>query len=260
MSMPRALALLAALGLAGCATFSTGSGSGPRSYADNAKENYELGEKALADNDWVTAARYLEFTSAKFPYSEYSPLAELALGDLNFDQEKFVEAVERYRNFIKMHPSHAKADYAAFRIAEAYYAQIPSDFFLLPSSAEKDQTDELDALHAYDTFLIQYPSSELRPAAQKKVTELRHRLADHEMRIAQFYLDHQRPLAAVGRYEGVLQQYAGAGYDGDAALKLYRTYAALKEPDKAKATLKRFLEKHPDDPKANEARKLLQKG
>lgn len=259
MWKPRALAL-SLVGLVACATFSTGSGSGSQNYADNAKENYDLGEKALADKDWLGASRYFEYTSAKFPYSNYASLAELAMGDLNFEQEKFVEAIDRYRNFIKMHPNHPKAGYAAFRVAESYYAQIPSDFFLLPSSAEKDQTGELSSLQAFNEFLIQYPSSELRAEAQKKVAELRHRLADHEMRIGQFYLDHQRPLAAVGRFESVIEKYPGAGFDSDAAFKLYHTYLDLKEADKAKATLKQFVEKHPDDPKAKEAQQLLQKG
>ena len=260
MSKLRALAFALFAACAGCATFSTGSGSGPHSYADTAKDNYELGEKALADKDWVNTARYFEYTSSKFPYSGYSALADLGMGDLNYAQEKYIEAIDRYRNFIKMHPNHPKAGYAAFRIGLSYYAQIPSDFFLLPNSAEKDQTDELNALQAFNEFLIQYPSSELRPQGEQKVAELRHRLADHEMRIAQFYLDHHRPLAAVGRYQSVLQSYSGAGFDGEAALKLYRTYADLKQPDKARATLEQFLKAHPDDPKAAEARKILQKG
>lgn len=252
------LSLLACAALAGCATTtSSGSSGGEHTYGSTAKENYEKGMKELADKDYPESERYLAFVSAKFPYSSYSALSELGLADLAYEQEKYTEAIDKYRNFIKMHPTHPKDAYAAFQVGECYFEQMPSDFILLPSSAEKDQTDQQNALQAFNEFLIQYPQSELRGKAQERVKDLRHRLADHEMRIGDFYAAHDRPAAAAGRYENVLRDYGDTDYVGTAALKLYRAYLKLNQPDKAKAALQEFVRTHPQDPKAGQAKKLL---
>lgn len=253
----RALLATSLLGLAACAHGGGSSGSGDHSYGTTAKENYELGMKEAGDKNYLEAERYLTFVSAKFPYSSYSALAELGLADLAFQQDKTTEAIDKYRNFIKMHPTHPKDGYAAFQVGECYYQQMPSNFFLLPNAAEKDQSDEQNALQAFSEFLIQYPTSELRPKAEERVKELRHRLADHEMRIGDFYLAHDRAQAAVGRYETVLREYGNTDFAGAAVLKLHKAYLKLNEPEKAKAALQDFVRTHPGDPQADKAKRLL---
>jgi outer membrane protein assembly factor BamD len=257
MTRPLAALLLLSLAAAGCATT---SGSGEHSYGADAKSNYDTGMKNLDGKDWVEAQRYLEFVSAKFPYSTYSALADLALGDLYFQQEKFVEAIDKYRSFIKLHPTHPRDDYAALQVANSYYEQIPSDLFFLPASAEKDQTDLRAALVAYGEFLAQYPSSELRPKGVERVGELRHRLADHEMRIGQYYLKHGRAASAAGRFENVVRDYPGAGFDGVAALSLHEAYDKLGQPEKGRDALHRLVKDHPGDPRVGEAKRLLGPG
>src|SRR5262249_37213571 len=132
---PRQMRMLRILGLVGlCTTLwgcahspfgSSSSGDVTVNYASDAKQNYELGMKELDNKNYLEAAKYLEYVSAKFPYSTYSAQAELALADADFDQEKFVEAIERYKNFIKLHPTHAKVDYASYRIGLSHENQIP---------------------------------------------------------------------------------------------------------------------------------------
>lgn len=261
MAHVRSLAVVAACALCACSTLSTSAnGGGHGAFGADAKENYELGQKEVDGKNYLEAERYFEFVSAKFPYSSYSALADLAMADLEYAQEKYVEAIDKYRNFIKLHPTHPKDGYAAFQVGMSYYESMPSDFFFLPNSAEKDQTDTLNALSSFNEFLIQYPTSDLRPKAQEKVADLRHRLADHEMRIGKFYWEHDRPRAAAGRYETVLRDYPGAGFDGDAALALYTVYEKLDEKDKAKAALEKLVKEHPDDPLVPKAKKLLGQG
>ena len=48
-------------------------------------------------------------------------------------QDLVQEAMMRaYRSFVRHRPAHADVPYAEFKIAESYYRQIPSDFFLSP--------------------------------------------------------------------------------------------------------------------------------
>src|SRR5947209_4732903 len=122
----RPLLLAAALAPLGCSHLSGGSGDVTVTYAADAEQNYNLGQKELSDKNYPEATKYFEYVSNKFPYSKFAALSELSLADADFAQEKFVESADRYRTFIKLHPTHAKVDYAAFQVGLSYEKEIPS--------------------------------------------------------------------------------------------------------------------------------------
>src|SRR5690242_16906429 len=114
------------------------SGSTSVNYSVSAAKNYDKGEKALARKDWIAASKYFSFIKSRFPYSKYAVLSELRLADAEFGAESYLEAIDSYRLFIKFHPTHREvaSGYAQFKIGEAYYKQLPEDFWLFPPSYE----------------------------------------------------------------------------------------------------------------------------
>src|SRR6187455_176787 len=143
LMIARLLVVLALL--AGACGAKTGGGS--VDYSVSAQKNYEKGLKELDRKDWVAASKYFGFIKSRFPYSKYAVLAELRLADAEFGAEQYLEAIDSYRLFIKFHPTHEMVanGYSTFRIGEAYYKQLPSDFWLFPPSYEKDQSSTEDA-------------------------------------------------------------------------------------------------------------------
>src|SRR5437868_4524499 len=102
--------LLIACGLAagaGCSLFTTGSNSTP-DYSSSAKENYDRGAVELKKENWQDAIKLFQHVRSKFGFSKWATLAELGIADANFGREKYEEAVEAYRSFIKNHPTHQK--------------------------------------------------------------------------------------------------------------------------------------------------------
>lgn len=203
------LALLASLFVALTACIgATSNLAGEVTYAKTAKENYDRGRAALRSHDYVEAAQFLNYTKSKYPYSQYAPLAELALADANFEQDKFIEAVDGYKNFIKDHPTNPKADYAAFQIAFCHYKGIPSDFFIFPPSYERDQSEVYDAQIALKDFLLSYPQSEWQPRGRELLADVRNRLARHDMYVAGYYRSKGHFKAAAWRYQSVVDTYS----------------------------------------------------
>lgn len=248
--------LLVLFSLAGCATFDA---AGEVSYLADAKSNYDAGEKALKGGRHLDALKYFDHVRYKFPYSAQAALADLAIADTNFDREKYLEAIDAYRNFLKLHPNHPKADYAQFRIAASYFEDIPSDFFLFPPSTEKDQTSVRDARNGFEEFIKLYPASEHVPESKRLLGELLDRLAQHEMSVAEFYLHHDRLPAAVNRLTRLVEDYPQSELAAPALLKLARTLVKLEKKDQARATLERLLKDYPDDADSrSEAQALLQ--
>jgi len=126
------LAVLAPLSGSGCAT--SDDATKPVGYSLTAKQNYEKGLAALKDEDYAEAAKYFQFVKQKYPFSKYAVLAELALADSQFDRGNYTEAIDSYKSFARLHPTHDKVEdgYVAFRIGESYFKDMPDDIFLLP--------------------------------------------------------------------------------------------------------------------------------
>src|SRR5215208_1041620 len=177
------------------------SGGGAVEYSVSAQKNYEKGLKELEGKDWVAASKYFAFIKSRFPYSKYAVLAELRLADAEFGAEQYLEAIDSYRLFIKFHPTHEMVanGYASFRIGESYYKQLPSDFWLIPPSFEKDQSSTEDAGDEIQRFLDKYPDSPYRKQARIILDRVARRLAAHEWYVAQYYWNRDKPMGAVLR-------------------------------------------------------------
>jgi hypothetical protein len=145
------------------------------------------------------AEKYYEYVKTKFPFLDAAKMAELRLCDVSFQRELWTEAADRCTAFVKLHPTHPKVDYAAYHAALAHYRDMPVDWFMIPSSSEKDQTQVRAAYTALNDFVKTYPDSQYRPEAQKQLAEVRKRLAEHEISVADFYEKRNRWAAAVNR-------------------------------------------------------------
>jgi len=251
-----AAAIVVPLSVAGCGAT---TGSGAVEYSVSAQKNYDKGLKSLEAKDWIAASKYFAFIKSRFPYSKYAVLAELRLADAEFGAEQYLEAIDSYRLFIKFHPTHEMVanGYASFKIGEAYYKQLPGDFWLFPPSFEKDQSSTEDAGTELKTFLDRYPDSPYRDKAKEILAQVGRRLADHEWYVARYYWDRGKPMGAVIRLRRLLDRYRGVGYDTEALWLLGRAYVAVGMPDRARTTWEELVSKHPSSPRAGDARTAL---
>jgi outer membrane protein assembly factor BamD len=230
------------------------------SFYPTAQQNYEYGLKELKGSNWLTAIQYFQHVKTNFGFSKWVALAELGIADANLGREKFTEAIDGYKQFIKAHPTHEHTQdgYAAYKIGEAYHKQIPSDWFLAPPSYEKDQGPVLDALRELTAFADQYGDSPYAPKARKLIGDCVKRLADHELYVARFYLDRDKPYAAVGRLEGLIKDYPGAQRECETLMLLGKTYLKMERPDRAREVFSKLATDHPDDYRAEKAKLYIQ--
>lgn len=253
-----ALLLASTLAAAGC---SSGGGADltkpvTGAEASNAGKAYEAGMKERRLQNFVEATRYFEYVKNNFPYSQYAALSALALADMAFDHDAWDSAANAYADFVKGHPSHPQAGYAAYRVALAHYNDRPSDWFLLPPSYEKDQGPLRAALDAYNRFLANYPKSEFVPKAQIEETDCRERLVAHDRYVAGFYEKHNEWRGAAGRYLAIADSF-GDLHEGhlraDALWSAAEDYRKANDPAAERAILVRFVQDAPSDPRRPQA-------
>jgi outer membrane protein assembly factor BamD len=249
--------LLLVVGLAACGAKSTSSTS--VEYSVSAQKNYEKGLTQLEKKEWVAASKYFGFIKSRFPYSKYAVLAELRLADAEYGAEQYLEAIDSYRLFQKFHPTHEMVanGYTTFRIGQAYFDQLPTDFWLFPPSFEKDQSSTEDAANELKSFLDKYPESPYRDKAKAILVKVGKRLADHEWYVARYYWDRGKPMATVLRLRRLLERYRGVGYDEEAMWLLGRAYVAVDMKDRAKLTWTELSTKFPATKRGADARDAL---
>jgi outer membrane protein assembly factor BamD len=233
-------ALLAAIGVSSCAS---SEDTKQVTYSMTAKQNYERGLEELKKENYVEAAHYFSYVKQKFPFSKYAGLAELALADTEFARTNYQEAIDSYKTFARLHPTHEKVEdgYVAFRIAECYVKEMPDDWFILPPSYEKDQSSVRDALRELDSAQNKYPSSPYLKQAKEYRREVLRRLIQHEVYVARFYLDRGHPKAAILRIEGALKKYPDSGQEGELLLTLGETHLEMGNPARAKQVFERVV-------------------
>ncbi|BDG10603.1 outer membrane protein assembly factor BamD [Anaeromyxobacter paludicola] len=255
--MRRLLAL--ALLLAAACGSSRVSLTGEVLYGKTAEEDYAAGQAEMKDHNWLEAVKFFEHARTKYPFSKYAALSELAVADVKFEQDAFAEAADAYDAFVKLHPTHEKADYAAFRAAEALYRDAPSGFILFPPTYEKDQAQLQKARQRFQEFLKAWPGSKHRAEAEKLAGDAQNRLAEHEWYVAQFYAKREKWAGAAGRLEGLVRDFPGSGHEVDAYLQLADLYAVrLDDRFRARQALQQLITRHPDAARAAGAEKRLE--
>jgi len=229
--------------------------------ASNAEKAYARGLQEKKGKNYFEAIRYLEYVRNNFPYSQYAALAELAIADMSFDRDDWGAAATQYQDFVRSHPSHPRADYAAFRAGLARWEDKPSDFWLLPPASEKDQATVRGALDALQRFVVSYPKSEYVPKARQLIADTRERLARHEEYVADFYWKRNAWKGAAGRLVGLADNFGdlqGGKVRADSLWRAGEAYRNLHDVASERKVLQRLVQEAPGSSHAREAQARLQ--
>jgi outer membrane protein assembly factor BamD len=220
-------------------------------YADGMAELND-GTKIMSvvdTTDYQAAIDKFQDVIDNYPYSEVSTLAELRIADAFYDQQRYEEALSYYREFAELHPDNEKVPYTVYRTALSYVNQS--------ETSNRDQTATREALGALDRVLTEYPTSPEAADAEMLWREMRTKLGDHVMGIADFYLDREEYQSAANRYRSVLNEFPGLGLDAEALYKLGVCYTHMSREDEAQKIFEVILENYEGSEIADAAQDLI---
>lgn len=161
---------------------------------------FEKGEAALKDRKWVNAREYYRQIVDNYPQSTYRPDAKLAVGDSYIGEnttESLLLAVNEFREFLTFYPTHARADYAQYRLGCAQAEQM-----LRP---ERDQSATREAIKELNTFAERYPNSALMPEGKKLLRQAKDHLSEASYRVGFYYYRVKWYVGAIDRFREVLR-------------------------------------------------------
>jgi len=228
----------------------------PLEYTENAKREYEQALKAYFDKDWEEATILFKEVKRKYGYSRYARLADLRIADIEYNQEKYAEALSAYKGFVHDYPNDPEVPYARYRIAKSLYQQAGQSL-LLPPLEERDLASVHEAYDAIRAFLQDFPNYKRARELEFMLEVVAGMLARHELYVARFYLNKDNYQAAVARCQYALREYEGSGLEAEAMVLLGETYMKMKKRKKARTVLRQMLSMYPDSPFGTPARHFL---
>lgn len=187
---------------------------------------YAIAEEFEKSDRYEEAIRRYNQVKNKYPYSNYATRAELAVADVYYKQESYAEAQVSYQLFKELHPNY-RPDYVQFKIGMSYFQQ-------LPSTIDRDLTLANDAIYHLSDLLKKYPNSEHAEEARNNRKKAITMLAEKEEYIADFYYKRKIYMSALGRYENIINTFAGLGLDEKALVRAARCAIQIDDKPKAK--------------------------
>jgi outer membrane protein assembly factor BamD len=206
-------------------------------------ELYAEAKRSLVAGNYTRAQRYYERLSARFPFGPYTEQAQLELAYAQFKGGRTEEATSTINRFIRTYPAHAE-------IAYAYYLRGLINFdrestFLTRrvrlDTTRRDMTASRQSLADFGELIRRYPNSRYAADARDRMIELSHRMAQHEINVATFYLQRGAWVAAQNRGQYVLEQFPESPRTGDALAVISESYVQLGQADLA-SDARRVLE------------------
>jgi len=176
----------------------------PTGTADPDRFLFERGTAELNDKDWFTSREYFRQLVDSYPQSPFRGDAKLGIGDSHLGEgttEGYVLAINEYREFLSLFPTHRRVDYAQYKLAMSHFYQM--------RDAMRDQTETVEAIKELTVFVERFPSADrspLYPEAQAKLREAKDRLGEHELGVGVQYHRSKWYPGAIERLKTLLEK------------------------------------------------------
>lgn len=226
----------------GCAkrTFTPGS---------NLDESWERAKNFMQRERYVRAQELLRDIMLNYSGSAVVDSAQFFLGLATFQLSDFLVAAEEFRRVAEQYPYSPLCGDAVFFEARSYYEQSPS--YAL------DQTLTDKALRGFQRFLEDYPGHALTDSGYHYLGQCREKLARKAYAAAKLYYDLGEYASVLLYCDVVLENYYDTAQAASAQFLKGRSYAAVKDWERARRELAQYIERNPGGKFVVRARQLL---
>ncbi len=193
--------VLALMLFAGCSTIKSWFTSDIEKSAQDLAAD---GMDAYENKDYKEAIKAFEQLKDWYPFSKYTPLAELKVADANYKLGNYEEAIYAYEAFEGLHPRNEAIPYVIYQIGMCYFEQI--------DTVDRDQTPAREALKSFQRLRRQYPGNVYAIKARTHIDHCYKSLAGHDLYVGKFYFKGGHYRAALYRFKSVVENYPDVGY------------------------------------------------
>jgi len=219
---------------------------------------YEAAQSAIDSENYLTAVEQLEQLESRFPFGRYAVQTQLDLIYAYYQSADYTSAALQAERFIRQHNTHPDVDYAYYMKGLANFSTDRGLMArILPTKpSQRDIYPMRTAFSDFSQLLNKFPSSRYASDARQRMIYLRNLLAEHEMQVAQYYVDREAYLAALNRAQTVLANYPQTPAVPDAMVLSVKMYQQLGLKDLALTSLELLNTNYPNHPELDETGSL----
>ena len=173
---------------------------------------YQRAHRALQQGDYPFAIRVYEALMARYPFADETRQSRLDVMYAYYRAGESDSAIDAADTFIRENPTHPRIDYA-------WYVKGLTDFERMPNFLERwfrvdlnkrPPTQARRSFAAFQTVVEQFPNSEYSHDARRRMVYLKNRLAEYELRVANYYVNRGAYVAAAQRAKTVVDEFDGS--------------------------------------------------
>ena len=215
----------------------------------NAKNYLEKAEAKIKEGDSYEAQLLLEDVVAMDATKQYEPIARLRLGDIHYEKNEYIAAVEEYKRFLEMYEHHEYASYAQYRYAMSFLKQV--------DSIDTGYELAMQALAEFRKLQEKFPRNPYMAETEERIQMCLNILAEHELYVGKFYYKKGSYQAATRRFQELLRNYPHIKNESEVLLLLGYSFNKLNEKHRAVETLRTVIQKYPHSKDAKKAQKMI---
>lgn len=197
------------------------------------KELYDASQTRLKNGNFSNAIASLETLERRFPFGRYAEQAQAELIYAYYRNFEFEAARSAAERFINLHPRHPHTSYAYYLRGLAAFTDDSGLFsrYFTSDLSKRDIEPAQQSFEDLGEFLARYPDSQYVPHAKQRMIYLKNILAQHEIYVANFYMERKAYIAAVGRARYVLEHMPNTPQVPEALSILVNAYGLLDYQD-----------------------------
>lgn len=195
----------------------------------SAAEIFHHADSSLAKGKYADAVKGFEALDAIYPFGPYSQQGQLDIIYAYYKNDDDPSAIAAADRYVRLYPRGKNVAYAYYMkgiiSSTEGYTWLQNMVGTDPS--KRDLTSQKQAFLAFNEIVMLYPRSPYAGAALVRMRYLRNVIAEHSLRVAEFYYEHKAYVASANRASFVVQHFNGTPAVSDALAMMVKSYRKL---------------------------------
>lgn len=191
----------------------------------NAAKLYQKARENLDNGYYKTAVENFQELEKLYPFSNLAPKSKVMSAYAYFKDEDYDSAISIIDNFTRLNPGNEDIGFMYYLKAMSYYQQI--------TDIKRDQKVTQQAMEALEEIRSRFPGTDYDIDAKYKIALIRDHLAGKEMEIGRYYLNSNKPTAALNRFREVVEKYQDTPQIEEALYRLVEVNLIIGIKDEA---------------------------
>jgi outer membrane protein assembly factor BamD len=213
-----------------------------------AEQYYKFAKKKFDDKDYFEAVNEFTVVVLRFAGSGVADSAQYFLAKSHYHMKEYLIGAVEFEKLINDMGRSPLVPDAQFQLAECYYKLSPRP--------ELDQQYTQKAIREYQYFIEENPTHAWVEDAQKKILELRNKLARKDWGNAEVYRKIREHKSALIYYDQVIDNYYDSDWADDAMYGKIRVLEEMGDLARARTEVEKFEQQFPNSALINKVKFL----